>query len=92
MSEPRLPFADGDPRNTRSYPKSWTSLQRHNLAIGLHPMGMDLAGTDETCGSCSHAMKHRVYKKCDLTDLTFGPGTDIRLSWPACVLWEDSDE
>lgn len=88
MTDPRFDLTDDDPRDTRSYPKTWTRLQRWNAASGRHPMGMDLAGNGETCGTCAHAFKHVRWWKCRKCDLTFGPGSDIRVGWPACDLWE----
>ena len=46
------------------------------------------------CGDCAHLASrlpgNRVYWKCDVhpKGVTGGPLTDIRLSWPACVLFE----
>ena len=46
----------------------------------------------ETCGSCRHSWAHRPsnkrYWKCGLVSMTHGPGTDIRLSAPACLRWQ----
>lgn len=63
------------------------------LAAGRHPgTGAALADNGETCGSsCGHMVvsRHnlRNYFKCGLVQITFGPGTDIRKGWPACVRW-----
>lgn len=49
----------------------------------------------ETCGSCRHVTGHRrsrTYYKCGLVQMTFGPGTDIRLKSPACWRWEKEKE
>lgn len=47
---------------------------------------------DQTCGSCRHlevnGYSRRVYYKCGLCGVTNGPGTDWRLKWPACGLFE----
>jgi hypothetical protein len=65
------------------------------IAQGLHPMGGGLRSEPgETCGSCHHAVKtgnrQAKFIKCELTrqNWTKGPGTDIRLKWPACSRWE----
>jgi hypothetical protein len=69
-----------------------TARQRSLLAAGVHPAtGLALAGNGETCGNCAHLTGHsrtRTYWKCDLVATTHGPGTDIRLGWPACIRWE----
>ncbi|MBT9255404.1 hypothetical protein KMZ30_07435 [Phycicoccus sp. KQZ13P-1] len=47
-----------------------------------------------TCGTCSHRQTHRhnsrSYQKCDLVPVTNGPGTDLRLWWPACINYDDT--
>lgn len=46
--------------------------------------------TGETCRTCAHArcIKFaKTYHKCALVTPTAGPGTDIRLKWPACSQW-----
>lgn len=53
------------------------------------PVGSGPAG--ETCGTCRHARYHETakrYWKCALVKSTSGPGTDIRLKWPACSKWQ----
>lgn len=42
---------------------------------------------DEFGPQAGHGGK-RTYYKCMLMPVTNGPGSDIRLSWPACVKWE----
>ncbi len=49
----------------------------------------------QTCKTCAHLVcKHfnKRYYKCDLTRQTNGPGTDWRVSWDACGLWEPREE
>ncbi len=89
MSDLRLELTGLDVRDRRSYPNCWSGLQRHNAASNRHPMGMDFAANDETCGTCTHSFKSDRWWKCRKCDHTFGPGTDIRVGWPACILWED---
>ena len=63
--------------------------QNKNVARGLHPMGLFLLGR-ETCGTCSHMLRHKhskTYLKCDLVKNTHGPATDIRAKWAACEKW-----
>lgn len=61
---------------------------------GLHPFGMKLREPrGETCKTCNHSVAKRlgnIYWKCDLMNNTGGPGTDLRLKWPACQLWESA--
>lgn len=67
--------------------RTWRRKQL--LERGIHPSTkLPLANNGETCGSCVHSKKHWRYWKCDLVEHTFGPGTDIRVSWPACQRWE----
>lgn len=68
-----------------------THKRRLLLAAGVHPTTkLNLANNGETCGSCAHHFSHsrrNTYHKCDLVAFTHGPGSDIRLSWPACIKW-----
>lgn len=48
---------------------------------------------DRECGQCAHLVAHRkskTYYKCNLTNITFGAGTDWRKSWPACRKFEEA--
>lgn len=63
--------------------------QKALLAAGIHPVTNGRARPDlGTCGTCAHRIvtghNLRSYHKCDLRPITAGPGTDIRVSWPAC--------
>jgi hypothetical protein len=76
-----------------SYGRAMTLRNNAMIEGGKHPMTkMPLREPrGETCGSCRHSIAHSVskrYFKCNLVPITFGPGTDIRLKWPACVKWE----
>lgn len=55
---------------------------------GAHRAGSGPAG--ETCGTCANAARFGRYAKCKLVRgrWTNGPGTDIRLRWPACSGWQ----
>jgi hypothetical protein len=63
---------------------------------GWHPAtGARLAANGETCGSCAHLVENRrakTYFKCGLVMMTFGPLTDIRKKWPACVKWTEKGD
>lgn len=80
------------PDRQLSYGRRLTIRRRQMLDRGIHPITrLPLAGNDETCGSCAH---HRLrgnvagrFHKCDL-NLTGGPATDLRVSWPACTRWD----
>lgn len=63
------------------------------LGKGIHPASkLPLLNNNETCRTCVHSHKsgggRRDYWKCDLMPVTRGPGSDIRVSWPACSKWE----
>jgi hypothetical protein len=73
-----------------------TERNRRLLADGRHPITrMFLADGDHpaaghTCGDCDHHFIHQVghrYHKCELR-YTGGAATDLRVSWPACTLWQ----
>jgi hypothetical protein len=86
------------PKDTRSYTRRLTIRNRALLAGGVHPATkMPLLPTDRMpydgarCGNCKHLTSHshdRTWYKCSLVPITGGPGTDIRLKWPACIKWE----
>jgi len=69
-----------------------TVRRRSLLAAGIHPTSRrKLLGGDAVCGTCAHCVANRqtrTYWKCAKVFMTGGPATDVRLSWPACVLWE----
>jgi hypothetical protein len=66
-----------------------TWRRKNMLERGIHPATrLPLANNGETCGTCVHSRKNWRFWKCELVELTFGPGTDIRVSWPACQRWE----
>ena len=66
---------------------------RAKLAIagGRHPFGLPLRQPvgQHTCGDCGHHLVWKYakrYHKCGL-NLSHGPSTDVRVSWPACTAW-----
>lgn len=66
-----------------------TLRRRRMLAARTHPVTRGPTRPDlGTCGDCEHSYwrgeEQRRFWKCDLVPVTFGPGTDIRVSWPAC--------
>lgn len=88
-----VPVVVRPPKESRS--RRLTRRAAEQLAIGLHPAnGRSLfVGTGETCASCKFHVVHRwdkTYHKCEKhrLGLTHGDATDIRVGWPACVLFE----
>jgi len=56
---------------------------------GLHPTGFQSGPEGKTCGDCDHLVRVEyagTYLKCGLDQArwTRGPGTDLRVRWPAC--------
>lgn len=74
-----------------------TIRQQLDIEAGRHPATkMPLADNGETCGSCGNSepvnYHTRRYWKCRLMPDTRGPGSDIRLKWPACTQWVPSPD
>lgn len=50
-------------------------------------------GRPVTCGTCVHIARigwhNKRYLKCDLVEMTHGPGSDLRAWWPGCERWEE---
>ena len=97
VSEPMLPIGVPPPVEVEplSADAKRTQRRREHLDAGIHPAtGLPLADSGETCGTCvHHLVRHRGsrWHKCELAGVTHGPGTDIRVSWPACQRWEPDD-
>lgn len=88
-------FDDGPatPTENLSQGRRRTIRQHALLDIGVHPAtGAPLARNGETCGTCLwswiHRHNSRNYWKCAEVPATRGAATDIRLSWPACTMWQ----
>lgn len=73
--------------------------QMATMKHGRHPFGLplhvDAAPADDRsakglrCRHCIHVKKnYRGYLKCAISTINHGPGTDLRLWWPACEKWE----
>ena len=66
------------------------------IAAGRHPFGRRLREPrGQTCRTCAHVVGNAVrsgktfYKCGQMRDQwTRGPGSDLRLSWPACTGWQ----
>lgn len=76
-----------------------TIRNRQLIANGTHPVTrLRLVDNGQTCGNCVHSGAQGgvagTYYKCGAQNgryITGGPATDIRLKWPACVLWEPGE-
>ena len=71
--------------------------QQRRIDRGGHPLNHQplLIGPSLTCGDCRfrEVLRYhtRSYPKCAKGPRTHGPGTDVKASWPACVLFERAD-
>ena len=86
------PGPPGAVPDAESYGRRLTRRRQAMLDRGVHPItGSPLADNGETCGSCEHhVLRCNVagrYHKCVL-NLSGGPATDLRVSWPACTRWK----
>ena len=64
------------------------SPKKSNPCIGLYGPGP----TNTKCKNCIHFLVKRMgnkYFKCDLRNITAGPGTDHRANWPTCGKYEE---
>lgn len=91
-----LPGFDAPPeREPLSRARALTAKHRASIERGVHPAtARPLRGDAETCGSCAFLSTRRyanTYHKCARAKMTASPNTDIRLSWPACDLWESPE-
>lgn len=96
------PDADAEPDAlTASYGSRLTARNRVAIANGRHPATrkkllriVDPPQRAMCCGDCAHADYRpggtRWFWKCRLhpQGMTHGPATDIRISWPACELFD----
>jgi hypothetical protein len=79
-----------------SYGRRLTLRQKADVARGIHPLTRGRARPElGTCGGCAHRAlvghHDRTYPKCDLREITHGPGSDCRAWWPACERFEPGD-
>jgi hypothetical protein len=66
--------------------------QEEMIAKGFHPLTRrKLIEGDLHCRDCANAFRHSRYWKCQHVPMTFGPGTDLRLKWPACELFKPKE-
>jgi hypothetical protein len=85
------PVVEREPAVKLSVDRRRTLRNESLLARGLHPVSRRPLLGHGTCGECSHCCRNGRYIKCDL-NATNGPGTDIRLKWPACVSYNTQGE
>lgn len=84
------------PDMTLSAGRRRTIRDRALLDSGIHPATRRklLAEPGHTCGDCVHhhhyGWHNSSYHKCDQHRLgeSHSEASDIRVGWPACVLWE----
>jgi hypothetical protein len=87
-------FELGPSTDKDSYTKRLTRRRRALLAQDTHPTTrLPLLGRgDATCGTCVHhyvdSGHARSFHKCGKVPHTNGPGTDVRVGWPACTAYE----
>lgn len=98
---PRTPEPEPEPQ--LSPDRRRTIRRRQLLEQGVHPttrrplLRLTLPDNPATCATCDHVTSWRLartYWKCQRAPggLTGGPATDVRLSWPACDLWEPAGD
>jgi hypothetical protein len=85
-----------EPRRKLSATQRLTIRRKRLLDIGIHPVTrcpLLHAEWNRTCGDCDHHVisggHARPYHKCRL-NISSGPATDIRVSWPACQRFQES--
>lgn len=83
---------DPEPVAPLSRGRKLTIRNNDLLRQWIHPVTrLPLAEGDNKCGDCANHVVHRsntkIFHKCDL-NYTHGPGTDLRVSWPACTRFE----
>lgn len=101
--EPIIEVADTDSYTVKLTKRNKALLQRGiHPATGralramrepfLSVSGRTFAHSDnQSCETCEHLVtrsSNRTYYKCGLVPITAGAASDIRISWPACELWE----
>ena len=81
--------------NHRLSPDRLRTLKAETLiSQGYHPFGYPLVNNGKTCKDCSNCKatgkRHtHNYYKCLLKGNSRGPGTDLRLKWPACIYFKE---
>lgn len=80
-----------------SYTVRLTRRREAELAAGRHPTTklplLEPIG-EKACADCAHLFAHtrnRTYWKCRQVEFTFGPSSDVRVSWPACIRFAEKE-
>lgn len=85
---PGIPHNVAPPMETLSPDRRRTIRNQALLDGGTHPLTRVALRPDlGTCGDCAYHVEvrhNRTWHKCEWR-MTSGPGTDIRVSWPACA-------
>ena len=93
MTEPLFPLEFGQPMPKLSADRLRTLRRKQMIEAGTHPLTLLPLIEDHTCKECVHVLRvyggRRDYYKCSKAKQTHGPGTDLRLKWPACSLFEE---
>lgn len=87
-------LADAPMSESRAFKVKRSKAKRGQAKGWAAPPGSGPAG--ETCKSCANKRANdmqsgRRFWKCALVRWTGGPGTDIRLAWPACSRWRRAE-
>lgn len=84
-----------DPPERLSADRRRTLRRRAAIEAGRHPGNGEPIDPEHRCGDCRHIIRayhggsRRSFLKCPpYVGHTFGAGTDVRASWPACPHWE----
>lgn len=90
---PALPEPAPEPKLSRG--RKLTIRNDDLIARGIHPITrVPTIDTGATCKTCVHHFANRfrvkTYHKCAL-NCTGGPGTDLRVGWPACTRYEANE-
>lgn len=91
-------FEPPQPPEKNGYSARLTRRRERHLEKGVNP-GTGLPFREEgsyTCGDCWHALHgghgRNTYWKCEMGKLSHSATSDIRLKWPACVLFTTKDD
>ena len=87
------PLPDVEPVEKPTAGQRLTIRNNAAIAAGRHPATGRALLDGETCGTCAYHHNYRwdtrSYHKCEQHRLgeSRSEASDIRVSWPACVLW-----
>ncbi len=89
------PLPSPEPAEKLSAGRRLTIRNADSFARGIHPAtGQRLAGNGEACATCTHHVVNdwhaRTFHKCakHRLGMSGSSASDIRVTWPACALWE----